>query len=99
MVNDLPQNKPINTKHENKNDCNLSKKGVTKSSEIATPAKNECIDKEIITSETINADKTKLQNPSNVSKIPETPGLHKLPSIVSQPSYLRGIKRQVEKTR
>jgi len=99
MVNDLPQNKPINTKHENKNDCNLSKKGVTKSSEIATPAKNECIDKEIISSDTINADKSKLQNPSNVSKIPETPGLHKLPSIVSQPSYLRGIKRQVEKTR
>lgn len=97
-VNDLPQNKPI-MKHENNNDCNLSKKGVTKSSELATPAKNECIDKEIISSDTVNADKYELQNPSNISKIPETLGLHKLPSIVNQPSYLRGIKRQIEKTR
>ena len=95
MVNDLPKNNPI-TKHEINNDCNLSKNGVTKSPEIATPAKNECIDKEIISSDTINAE---LQNPSNISKIPETLGLHKLPSIVNQPSYLRGIKRQIEKTR
>merc|ERR1711902_194290 len=57
---------------------------------------NDCIDKEIISSDTINAE---LQNPSNISKIPETLGLHKLPSIVNQPSYLRGIKRQIEKTR
>jgi len=95
MVNDLPKNNPI-TKHEINNDYNLSKNGVTKSPEIATPAKSECIDKEIISSDTINAE---LQNPSNISKIPETLGLHKLPSIVNQPSFLRGIKRQIEKTR
>merc|ERR1711909_151552 len=61
---------------------------------------NECIYKETVSSDTIiTADKTELQNPSNISKIPETLGLHKLPSIVNQPSYLRVVKRQTEKIR
>jgi len=86
-------------KNEINNDCNLSKKLVTNASDIATPAKHECVDKETVSSDPASADKTKLENPSNISKIPETLGLHKLPSIVNQPSYLRGIKRQTERAR
>merc|ERR1712110_115819 len=99
MVIDVPQNDLI-VKRGINNDCHLSKEGMTKAPVIATPAKHECIDKETVSSDTIiTADKTELQNPSNISKIPETLGLHKLPSIVNQPSYLRVVKRQTEKTR
>merc|ERR1711983_204270 len=95
-VIDVPQNNPIMNCDLN-NDCNLSNESVTKAPAIATPAKYECIDKETVSSDSIIADKTELQNPTNISKIPETLGLHKLPSIVNQPSYLRVIKRPSEK--
>ena len=97
-VIDVPQNNP-NMNCDLNNDCNLSNESVTKAPAIATPAKHECIDKETVSSDSIIADKTELQNPSNISKIPETLGLHKLPSIVNQPSYLRVIKRPSEKSR
>ena len=100
MVIDVPENDPIIVKRGIKDDCNLSKEGMTQAPVIATPAKHECMNKETVSSDTtITADKTELQNPSNVSKIPETLGLHKLPSIVNQPSCLRVVKRQTEKTR
>lgn len=97
-VFDVPQNNPIMNGDLN-NDCNLSNESVTKAPEVATPAKHECIDKETVSSDSTIADKSELQNPLNISKIPETLGLHKLPSIVNQPSYLRVIKRQSEKSR
>jgi len=81
--------------NENNNDCQLPKKGVTKASEIATPAKKKCMNKEREPSGTISAE-IQLQNPLIISKIPETLGLHKLPSIVSQPPFLKRLKQKSE---
>merc|ERR1712079_425973 len=81
--------------NENNNDCQLPKKGVTTASEIATPAKKKCMNKEREPSGTISAE-IQLQNPLIISKIPETLGLHKLPSIVSQPPFLKRLKQKSE---